>query len=301
MALANMAAHQFGSDEVSSGHVLFAIVSEGKGTGVWALSQLGVDVQRVKEQLEKRLRIGASVSVAEKGKLNGSGKALIERAVHEAMILGHNYVGSEHMMFGAVLDESVAGEMLRGMGVTFERARQVVLDRFAADAAEAGGEPRATPDPSCPLCKSLRSVAAGTHSRWIKSFHECHLLLGENQGCPGWCVLVLKEHVEHMSELSIPRQQRVFAEVARVAAAVRAEFPTNGKGGGPVRINYECLGNQVAHIHWHIIPRHADDPEPTKAVWGWSEERLKGTMTAQEREGLMVRLRERLKDEPRTQ
>jgi diadenosine tetraphosphate (Ap4A) HIT family hydrolase len=149
----------------------------------------------------------------------------------------------------------------------------------------------------CPLCET----GARRGSGFISELEESVVVLGENQGCPGWCVLVLKDHVEHMAELSIPRQQRVFAEVARVAAAVRAEFATSGKGGGPVRINYECLGNQVAHVHWHIIPRHADDPEPTKAVWGWSEERLKGTMTEAERDELVVRLRERLKDEPRTQ
>lgn len=151
----------------------------------------------------------------------------------------------------------------------------------------------------CPLCNVLERGSG--HPGFLAELHEGVVLLGENQGCPGWCVLVLKEHVEHMAELSIPRQQRVFAEVAKVAAAVRAVFPTSGKGGGPVRINYECLGNLVGHIHWHIIPRHADDPEPTKAVWGWPEERLKGAMTEQERERLMVELMEKLRDEPRTQ
>jgi diadenosine tetraphosphate (Ap4A) HIT family hydrolase len=117
------------------------------------------------------------------------------------------------------------------------------------------------------------------------------VVLGENQGAPGWCVLLLKEHHEHLAALSATEQGRVFDDVARVAAAIRAVFPTSGKGGGPPRINYECLGNLVPHIHWHVIPRHADDPEPTKTVWVWPEERLKGTMSGEERRALIQKLR----------
>ncbi len=94
-----------------------------------------------------------------------------------------------------------------------------------------------------------------------------------------------------MDDLPISAQSIIFEDVARIAAAIRSVFPTSGKGGGPPRINYECLGNLVPHIHWHIIPRHADDPEPTKAVWGWTEERLKGTMTVEERKELVLTLR----------
>jgi diadenosine tetraphosphate (Ap4A) HIT family hydrolase len=83
----------------------------------------------------------------------------------------------------------------------------------------------------------------------------------------------------------------VFTDVIRVAHAIRETFPTSGKSGLPPRINYECLGNLVPHIHWHIIPRHADDPEPTKAVWGWPEAKLKGTMTPEQRTALIAKLR----------
>jgi diadenosine tetraphosphate (Ap4A) HIT family hydrolase len=34
-----------------------------------------------------------------------------------------------------------------------------------------------------------------------------------------------------------------------------------------VKLNYELLGNQIAHIHWHLIPRRADDPAPQAPVW----------------------------------
>jgi diadenosine tetraphosphate (Ap4A) HIT family hydrolase len=113
---------------------------------------------------------------------------------------------------------------------------------------------------------------------------ETAIFLNDKQGCPGWCVLVVREHVEHMDEMDASRQQRVFAEVARVARALRQHF-------GPVRINYECLGNQVHHVHWHVIPRYANDPDPKNAIWGWPAEQLAGRMSGEERNRLASALK----------
>lgn len=145
--------------------------------------------------------------------------------------------------------------------------------------------------PDCPLCVALEQTRRGGHAGAIAELPETYVVLGENQGCEGWCVLVLKGHVEHLAELPAERQRRVFGEVARVAGAVRAVFPASGVGGEPPRLNYECLGNLVAHVHWHVIPRHADDPEPTKPVWGWPAERLRGNMSGERRAELVARLR----------
>ncbi len=131
---------------------------------------------------------------------------------------------------------------------------------------------------TCPLC-----IDDG-HPWRIATLGECRWILGENQGCPGWSVLVLKDHAEHLAELSLERQQRVWADVATAARTLRRVL-------GPLRINYECLGNLVAHVHWHVIPRRPDAPEPTKPVWGWTEERLRGTSSDAERLGLVEKLR----------
>lgn len=139
----------------------------------------------------------------------------------------------------------------------------------------------------CPLCSAVPRCSDGTHTAVIAELAEAYCILGENQGCAGWCVLVLKDHAEHLAELPISRQEALWRDVARVAAAQRKVF-------GPVRINYECLGNVVPHIHWHVIPRHADDPEPKAPVWGWTPERLKGAASPEERALLIKRLREAL-------
>lgn len=140
---------------------------------------------------------------------------------------------------------------------------------------------------ACPLCERAARCASGAEPHLLATLSETFAILGDNQGCPGWIVLVLKDHAEHVADLSAQRQASLWSDVSRAAAAIRAHF-------GPVRINYECLGNQVAHVHWHVIPRHASDPDPRNAVWGWSPPALRGAMSDTDRLELALALRLRL-------
>lgn len=140
---------------------------------------------------------------------------------------------------------------------------------------------------ACPLCDVVTRCGRGGHPLFIAALRESVVILGDNQGANGWCTLVLREHCEHLAELEVARQERLFGEVARVAAAVRRVF-------GPVRINYECLGNVVGHVHWHVVPRHAGDPTPRATVWGWTAEQLRGTLSEAERVELAATLRKEM-------
>lgn len=144
---------------------------------------------------------------------------------------------------------------------------------------------------TCPFCAVLPALEAGSHPDLLAALPRTFALLSENQGCLGWCVLVLRTHAEHLADLRPADQLAVFADVARAGAALRAAFPGGGPRAGPVRINYECLGNVVPHVHWHVIPRHADDPDPRRPVWGWPPEQLRGRLTPAERGALRDRLR----------
>ncbi len=144
---------------------------------------------------------------------------------------------------------------------------------------------------TCPLCQQAERCRAGTDPMLIAALPRTFVVLGSNQGLPGWCVLILREHREHLADLSRAEQIAIFDEVSRVAGAIRAVFATSAVDGGPPRINYECLGNQVNHIHWHVIPRHASDPDPRNAVWGIPPEALQGSMSDDEIRSLVARLR----------
>jgi diadenosine tetraphosphate (Ap4A) HIT family hydrolase len=234
---------------------------------------------------------GAKIAMARMLPMTTRMTHVLQLAGDEARALRHADVDAEHLLLGMLREtDGVAVNALRNLGVNLERLRAVVLAKLSG-----GGDDLAAIHPlsaACPMCAAIQTLGR-TGSNWIADLSESHVVLGDNQGCRGWCVLLLKGHVEHLSQLDEDRQARLWRDVSRVAGAIRAVFPESGNGGPP-RINYECLGNQVAHVHWHVIPRHADDPDPTKPVWGWPEERLRGTMTEAERGELVKQFRAKL-------
>lgn len=83
---------------------------------------------------------------------------------------------------------------------------------------------------------------------------------------PGRCLLVYRQHAEHLDELS-PAEAWAFLEDGRRAArAIRAL-------GQVLRINFAVLGNTEPHLHMHLIPRRGDDPKPQRTPWEHPDER----------------------------
>jgi len=137
---------------------------------------------------------------------------------------------------------------------------------------------------ACPACARLERIARDADPEFVTTLSECQVVLADEQLYRGYCILFLRDHAEHLADLSFERQQRVWDDVARVAAAVR-------KVVEPVRLNYACLGNMTTHVHWHVIPRHADDPEPLHPIWVRSVSERRAALSEDERRGLIAELR----------
>jgi diadenosine tetraphosphate (Ap4A) HIT family hydrolase len=112
----------------------------------------------------------------------------------------------------------------------------------------------------CPACERIDRGRAGRDADLVATLSESVVFLADEQVYRGYCLLLLSDHVEHLGDLALERQLRLWEDVSRVASALRAHV-------APVRINYACLGNFLTHVHWHVIPRHADDPEPQHPIW----------------------------------
>lgn len=114
----------------------------------------------------------------------------------------------------------------------------------------------------CPACNRLERVRRGADPFFICEKRESFVLLHKHQRYPGWCSLFVKSHVERTALLDRSAQARLWEDVMDVAEAIDRAF-------APVRLNYENLGNVVAHVHWHVIPRYRPpvDPEPGATVW----------------------------------
>jgi diadenosine tetraphosphate (Ap4A) HIT family hydrolase len=140
----------------------------------------------------------------------------------------------------------------------------------------------------CPACDRLTRARPGDDPFFLATLRESVVILHKHQKYEGWCTLWLRDHHEHLGRLSRERQLALSQDVADVAAAMHAAFD-------PIRINYECLGNVVAHVHWHLIPRRATDPDPRATVWvrasdetdcGYTPEQCERLVAALKRAGL---------------
>jgi len=139
----------------------------------------------------------------------------------------------------------------------------------------------------CIGCERIALTKAGRNADFVAELSESYVTLADEQAYRGYCILYLKDHQEDLAALSFERQGRLWDDVARVAAALRRELV-------PERINYACLGNMLRHVHWHVTPRYADDPEPQHPIWVRPLAERRVTLPGAERAELVKRLRKAL-------
>lgn len=89
--------------------------------------------------------------------------------------------------------------------------------------------------------------------------------LHDDQFFPGWTVVVFKRHATELFHLAPTERFQLMEEVNLVARTLAEVFDAK-------KMNYELLGNQLPHIHWHLIPRLTQDPAPREPVWRVSHE-----------------------------
>lgn len=88
----------------------------------------------------------------------------------------------------------------------------------------------------------------------------CRVIDAGDAAYPGYCRAIWKEHVREMSDLVPAQREDLMRVVYAVEESLRALLQ-------PQKINLVSLGNQVPHLHWHIIPRFSDDPHFPDAIW----------------------------------
>ena len=86
------------------------------------------------------------------------------------------------------------------------------------------------------------------------------VILVDDAAYPGFCRVIWNEHVKEMSDLSPPDRMRLNDAVWHVELALRSVL-------APGKVNVASLGNMTPHLHWHVIPRFADDAHFPNPVW----------------------------------
>ena len=110
---------------------------------------------------------------------------------------------------------------------------------------------------NCVLCKDALSPAEG---ELIWRGDDCRVILIHDPDLPGFCRVIWNRHVSEMSELTYGERDLLMNLVFAVERAIKSTME-------PFKINLASLGNQVPHLHWHVIPRYKDDAFFPNTAW----------------------------------
>ena len=128
MMLANQEAQRFNHEYIGTEHILLGLVKEGSGVAAHVLKMLGIDLRKVRMEVEKLTPTGPEMMTLGKLPQTPRAKKVIEYAMQEARGLQHSYVGTEHILLGLLREsEGVAAQVLTAFGLTADALRADVL------------------------------------------------------------------------------------------------------------------------------------------------------------------------------
>jgi hypothetical protein len=151
VVLAQEEARMLNHNYIGTEHILLGLIHEGEGVAAKALESLGISLEAVRQQVEEIIGQGQE---APSGHIpfTPRAKKVLELSLREALQLGHNYIGTEHILLGLIREgEGVAAQVLVKLGADLNRVRQQVIQLLHGyqgqepGAAAAGAEPQAGP------------------------------------------------------------------------------------------------------------------------------------------------------------
>jgi ATP-dependent Clp protease ATP-binding subunit ClpC len=147
MNLARQEAQRFNHEYLGTEHILLGLVQEGSGVAANVLKNMGIDLQKIRSEVEKIVKTGPSMVTMGQLPFTPRAKKVLELSVEEASNLGHNYIGTEHLLLGLIKEnEGIAAQVLMNLGVKLEDVREEVLEFLGADTSEEEEEEGATPE-----------------------------------------------------------------------------------------------------------------------------------------------------------
>jgi ATP-dependent Clp protease ATP-binding subunit ClpC len=126
VVLAQDEARDLNHNYIGTEHLLLGLVSEGEGVAVAALKSLGISLQTIRQQVEDIIGRGQG---SQSGHIpfTPRAKKVLELSLREALHLGHNYIGTEHILLGLIHEaEGVAAQVLTGLGANLDVVRREV-------------------------------------------------------------------------------------------------------------------------------------------------------------------------------
>jgi hypothetical protein len=226
MKLANEEAMRFGHEYIGTEHILLGLVKEGSGVAANVLRNLGIDLRKVRIEVEKLVHSGSDMVTMSKLPQTPRAKKVIEYSMEEARNLGHNYVGTEHILLGLLRDqEGVAATVLLNLGLHIEEIRREIENLLGKSQSPGESNAEKVDLPKvCPKCgqpvvrviwhrvrlleKDLEDVAAG------------RAILGSSVGTvgPEWACLQCAPKWSEVHRLAVEEQELQVEKENAIAA-----------------------------------------------------------------------------------
>jgi hypothetical protein len=159
VVLAQEEARLLNHNHIGTEHILLGLIHEGEGVAYLALTELGISLDAVRAQVEAEIGQG---SEAPGGHIpfTPRAKKVLELSLREALQLGHNYIGTEHILLGLIREgEGVAAQVLVGLGAGLDRVRGQVVQLLAN--AGASQAEQVTAGPSRIRQQAVTAMVAG--------------------------------------------------------------------------------------------------------------------------------------------
>ncbi|WP_420266215.1 ATP-dependent Clp protease ATP-binding subunit [Candidatus Magnetominusculus dajiuhuensis] len=117
------------NDYLGTEHLLLAILRDKDGLPVAILRKMGLSTEHIRIEVERNLPAGTNLLTFGEIPFTPRAKKVLELSVEEARLLGHNYIGSEHLLLGLIReDEGIGGKILRNLGANLLGARQLTIN-----------------------------------------------------------------------------------------------------------------------------------------------------------------------------
>ncbi len=128
MALAREEARRFNHEYIGTEHILLGLVKEGSGVAANVLQNLDIELKKVRLEVEKIVQSGPDLISVGQLPFTPRVKKALEFSMEEARSLGHNYIGTEHLLLGLIREqEGVAAQVLLNLGLKLEDVREEII------------------------------------------------------------------------------------------------------------------------------------------------------------------------------
>ncbi|RMF87053.1 MAG: AAA family ATPase, partial [Nitrospinota bacterium] len=126
--LAREEAERYHHEYLGTEHILLGILKDGGGIAITVLQKLGLDINQLRQEVEHNLPRSLNTLIVGEIPFTPKAKKVLEYAVEEARLMGHNYIGTEHLLLGLLKEkDGVAFKVLNSMGVRLVETRDKIL------------------------------------------------------------------------------------------------------------------------------------------------------------------------------